>query len=431
MAAEESKQMSSKRVRKSTEIFVSNDGMATQKETIIQPGIGMKLEDMPNVVSNFEEVTWSNPHLKMLHTIAFGQGKKKEFKSKLLQFSGLPYMVKKGDKSDDNNKDDDKNSAMEEDTPTDDNNDEQENEKKDDDDEGKEEKEENEKKDGDDEGKEEEEEKKVEEKKVEEKKVEEKGNEEEDGDKKEGAEEKGEEKEGADKNVEDDKEVAKEGGKKGGKSKNEKKIDNDFLDQERVKILLKIKKLKANDLKVVMDLVDVERDPKSFDDSKSPTKEMLTDRLLEWLEKPEESGRNKRKMKQLKGAAKGGRKSVGSATKKRKSTATTPKSSSTTKKEKRGRKKKKISDDTEEDDEEVEAEVVESTEEKSPVKKIKFNIPGCTIKQVRAKVKDMVEKGDKNELSVKSVRLSLEEWLDCSLIDSKDIIRSIVMDAMK
>jgi len=426
MAAEESKQMSSKRVRKSTEIFVSNDGMATQKETIIQPGIGMKLEDMPNVVSNFEEVTWSNPHLKMLHTIAFGQGKKKEFKSKLLQFSGLPYMVKKGDKSDDNNKDDDKNSAMEEDTPTDDNNDEQENEKKDDNGEGKEEKEENEKKDGDDEGKKEEEEKKVEEKKVEEK-----GNEEEDGDKKEGAEEKGEEKEGADKNVEDDKEVAREGGKKGGKSKNEKKIDNDFLDQERVKILLKIKKLKANDLKVVMDLVDVERDPKSFDDSKSPTKEMLTDRLLEWLEKPEESGRNKRKMKQLKGAAKGGRKSVGSATKKRKSTATTPKSSSTTKKEKRGRKKKKISDDTEEDDEEVEAEVVESTEEKSPVKKIKFNIPGCTIKQVRAKVKDMVEKGDKNELSVKSVRLSLEEWLDCSLIDSKDIIRSIVMDAMK
>eukprot|EP00571_Detonula_confervacea_P016665 CAMPEP_0172310420 /NCGR_PEP_ID=MMETSP1058-20130122/11474_1 /TAXON_ID=83371 /ORGANISM="Detonula confervacea, Strain CCMP 353" /LENGTH=377 /DNA_ID=CAMNT_0013023223 /DNA_START=139 /DNA_END=1272 /DNA_ORIENTATION=- len=62
-----------------------------KKERVISDGKGEKLEDIPNVVANFKGVTWSDPHLKMLYSLVFGQGKKKEFKAHLLQFSGLVY----------------------------------------------------------------------------------------------------------------------------------------------------------------------------------------------------------------------------------------------------------------------------------------------------------------------------------------------------
>lgn len=78
------------RVRKSVDAYdptISEE----KKEFIIPNGKGEKLEDMPRVVANFKNVTWSDPHLKMLHTIAFGQGKKKEFKAHLLQFNGLVF----------------------------------------------------------------------------------------------------------------------------------------------------------------------------------------------------------------------------------------------------------------------------------------------------------------------------------------------------
>lgn len=78
------------RVRKSVDAF---DPTATKekKDLVIPEGKGQKLEDMPRVVTNFKNVTWSDPHLKMLYTIVFGRGQKRDFKSHLLQFSGLVY----------------------------------------------------------------------------------------------------------------------------------------------------------------------------------------------------------------------------------------------------------------------------------------------------------------------------------------------------
>lgn len=62
-----------------------------QKEREIPDGKGEKLEQMPNVVDNFKAVTWSDPSLHDLYSIAFGQGKKKNFKEHLLQFNGVVY----------------------------------------------------------------------------------------------------------------------------------------------------------------------------------------------------------------------------------------------------------------------------------------------------------------------------------------------------
>ena len=78
------------RVRKSVNAY--DPTTATEKkERVIPNGKGEKLEDMPRVVANFKNITWSDPHLKMLHTIVFGVGKKKEFKSHLLQFNGFVF----------------------------------------------------------------------------------------------------------------------------------------------------------------------------------------------------------------------------------------------------------------------------------------------------------------------------------------------------
>lgn len=78
-----------KRVRKSTTNYVPEE--ETKKEIVIPDGKGTKLEDMPNVVAKFKDVTWSTPSLKNLYSIVFGVGQKKNFKAHLLQFSGLVF----------------------------------------------------------------------------------------------------------------------------------------------------------------------------------------------------------------------------------------------------------------------------------------------------------------------------------------------------
>lgn len=78
-----------KRVRKSTTNYVPEE--ETKKEIVIPDGKGTKLEDMPNVVAKFKDVTWSTPALKNLYSIVFGVGQKKNFKAHLLQFSGLVF----------------------------------------------------------------------------------------------------------------------------------------------------------------------------------------------------------------------------------------------------------------------------------------------------------------------------------------------------
>lgn len=78
-----------KRVRKSTTNYVPEE--ETKKETIIPEGKGEKLQDMPNVVAKFGDVTWSTPSLKSLYYIVFGVGKRADFKKNLLQFNGFNF----------------------------------------------------------------------------------------------------------------------------------------------------------------------------------------------------------------------------------------------------------------------------------------------------------------------------------------------------
>ncbi len=84
-----------KRVRKSATNYVPEE--ETKKEIAIPDGKGEKLEDMPNVVSNFKDVTWSTPCLKSLYSIVFGVGKRADFKKHLLQFNGFSFLEEKED----------------------------------------------------------------------------------------------------------------------------------------------------------------------------------------------------------------------------------------------------------------------------------------------------------------------------------------------
>ncbi len=84
-----------KRVRKSATNYVPEE--ETKKEIAIPDGKGEKLEDMPNVVSNFKDVTWSTPSLKSLYSIVFGVGKRADFKKHLLQFNGFSFPEEKED----------------------------------------------------------------------------------------------------------------------------------------------------------------------------------------------------------------------------------------------------------------------------------------------------------------------------------------------
>jgi len=271
-----------KRERKSIEAFNPASTNAKVKE-IYPDGKGTKLKDIPNVVANLQAITWSDPHLRMLHQIIFGgTAKKKELKSDLLEFSGIVYTKGK---------------------------------------------------------------------------------------------------------TEDD-------------------------------IKAKMYKLKMDDLKEVMDLIDVDRSTKSFGlaENKSPDKEDHCIRLLEWIEKPKASGNKKGKLEKA-------------APKKRKSSE--------------GGKKSKVSPapsvkKTKKTAETNEKKVSSKPPVRSPTTKvtnsvadeIDLNIPGVDIDKLKAKVKSIVEHGNRQELTVKSIRLILEEWLDTDLTEHKDAIRSIVMDAM-
>lgn len=273
-----------KRERKSIEAFNPASTKNAKVKEIYPDGKGTKLKDIPNVVANLQAITWSDPHLRMLHQIIFGgtAKKKKELKSDLLEFSGIVYTKGK---------------------------------------------------------------------------------------------------------TEDD-------------------------------IKAKMYKLKMDDLKEVMDLIDVDRSTKSFGlaENKSPDKEDHCIRLLEWIEKPKASGNKKGKLEKA-------------APKKRKSPE--------------GGKKSKVSPapsvkKTKKTAETNEKKASSKPPAKSPTTKvtnsvadeIDLNIPGVDIDKLKAKVKSIVEHGNRQELTVKSIRLILEEWLDTDLTEHKDAIRSIVMDAM-
>ena len=61
---------------------------------------------------------------------------------------------------------------------------------------------------------------------------------------------------------------------------------------------------------------------------------------------------------------------------------------------------------------------------------INLNIPDTTIEKIRDKVKSIVEHANREELTVKDVRKMLEEWFDTDLSEHKELVRSLVMDAM-
>eukprot|EP00574_Skeletonema_japonicum_P004488 CAMPEP_0201718884 /NCGR_PEP_ID=MMETSP0593-20130828/4296_1 /ASSEMBLY_ACC=CAM_ASM_000672 /TAXON_ID=267983 /ORGANISM="Skeletonema japonicum, Strain CCMP2506" /LENGTH=329 /DNA_ID=CAMNT_0048209271 /DNA_START=80 /DNA_END=1069 /DNA_ORIENTATION=- len=84
-----------KRVRKASTNYVPEE--ETKKEVAIPDGKGEKLEDMPNVVAKFGDVTWSTPCLKSLYSIVFGVGKRADFKKHLLQFNGFSFSEDKED----------------------------------------------------------------------------------------------------------------------------------------------------------------------------------------------------------------------------------------------------------------------------------------------------------------------------------------------
>lgn len=273
-----------KRERKSIEAF--NPASTTAKVKEIYPdGKGTKLKDLPNVVANLQAITWSDPHLRMLHQIIFGGiAKKKELKSDLLEFSGIVYTKSK---------------------------------------------------------------------------------------------------------TEDD-------------------------------IKAKMYKLKMDDLKEVMDLVDVDRSTKSFSlaENKSPDKEDHCIRLLEWLEKPKASGNKKGKLE--KAAPKKRKSSEGGGKKSKVVTKVSPAPPE--------KKAKKKTDETKEKKVTTKPEKTQVTN--SVADEIDLNIPGVDIDKLKAKVTNIVENGNRQELTVKSIRVILEEWLDTDLTEHKDAIRSIVMDAM-
>jgi len=288
-----------KRIRKSIQNFNPEEYDTQKKEIEIPSGRGVKLSDMPNVVENFKAVTWSDPHLKMLHTLIFGgKGKKKEFKAHLLQFNGVVYP------------------------------------------------------------------------------------------------------------------------------------DGKDVEEERTKLREKMYKLTMLELLAVMDLVDVPRSASSFglEKGKNPAKEEYCTRFLEWLEEPAASG-NKRKepassskKRKSTGSTTSGSSKKSSSTEKKKSPSTqkrkaataattTPKSKASASKATKPKSSKKADDDEDEGE-------------------VNINIPGVDIDKLREKVRSIVSTGNRDTLSVKSIRSMLEEWLDTDLNDHKDAIRTIVMDEL-
>jgi D-alanyl-D-alanine carboxypeptidase len=152
-----------------------------------------------------------------------------------------------------------------------------------------------------------------------------------------------------------------------------------------------------------MDLCDIDRSLESFGGKKNPDKEMLSNRLIEWLEEPKASG------KKLKGTSKKKRKASSTAV------AKAPKkpAAKETKKEASKPKKKK-----------------KKTVEPADDGDVELNIPGVSTDSIRSKIESIVSNADKESVTVKDVRKKLEEWLDMDLVEHKEGIRAMVMDAM-
>mmetsp|Transcript_2220 Transcript_2220/g.9610 ORF Transcript_2220/g.9610 Transcript_2220/m.9610 type:complete len:293 (-) Transcript_2220:2314-3192(-) len=249
------------------------------KERSIPEGRGTPLSEMPNVMANMREVTFSDPHLKMLHMLCLGVGKKREFKANLGKFCGVIFQ--------------------------------------------------------------------------------------------EGKEEEG-----------------------------------------REALKAKAAKLGVADLQMVMDIADIERGSQSF--GRNPTKEMLVDRLVAWLENPTPSDRNKRKLRMIKGAS-GEKKKASSA---KKST------SKTSAKTSKASGRKRSSPAGSRGDKSKKSKVAE-------VPETSLSIPGASIEQIRARVTHIVANGDPSAITVKEVRSQLEDWLDADLSNHKDAVRELVMEALQ
>jgi len=169
------------------------------------------------------------------------------------------------------------------------------------------------------------------------------------------------------------------------------------------KVTQKIHKLKLDQLKEIMDLCDIDRSMDSFEEKKNPDKDMLSTRFLEWLQEPKASGKKLKKV-----SAK--RKSSSSSA----AAAKAPKKKSPPKKAKKEAskpKKKKQTAQPADEDEEV-------------------NIPGVSTDKIRSKIQSIVANADKDSVTVKDVRKKLEDWLDMDLLEYKNSIRALVMDAM-
>ena len=192
-------------------------------------------------------------------------------------------------------------------------------------------------------------------------------------------------------------------------------------EEEREKMKDKMYKLTMPELKAVMDLVDVNRSGDSFKlgEGKSAGKEEHCQRLLEWLEKPHASGKKKGALAKK---SSGKRKSSGSAASAKKEKKEKKAPAKKAKKTPPAAKKKSSA-------KKVSAEKASSSGSESEDEPV-LSIPGVDIDKVRAKVKSIVEKSDKDELTVKGVRKMLEEWLDTDLSKSKDAVRAIVMEVM-
>lgn len=198
----------------------------------------------------------------------------------------------------------------------------------------------------------------------------------------------------------------------------------------------KMYKLKMDQLKAVMDLIDIDRSLDSFDGKKNVDKEMLCSRFLEWLESPKVNSNGKKpasaKKKKRKSASSSSS-SPSSATKKKKATTkTTPtkkrkSTSSSTPEGKKTKTKKPASSKKSKKAKDVVTEVVAS-EEKKTVAVIGCTIPGVSGDKIREKVGQIVSNADKDTLTVKGVRKLMEDWLDTDLSQHKDYIRSLTME---
>jgi hypothetical protein len=192
-------------------------------------------------------------------------------------------------------------------------------------------------------------------------------------------------------------------------------------EEERAKLREKMYKLTLPELMSVMDLVDVPRYGSSFglEKSKAPSKDDLCTRLLEWLEEPGASGNKRKDPPSKKRKSTPSSSNSGSAAKKSSSTKTSP---STQKKKAAAASPKP----------KVVAKVEKKISSKKPKaeEEVNINIPGVDIDKLREKVRSIVQTGNRDTLSVKSIRAMLEDWLDTDLGGHKDAIRTIVMDEL-